>query len=309
MKDPLVICLMGPTASGKTDLALAIADEFPCEIISVDSVMIYRDLNIGSAKPSNEVLKNYPHHLVDIIDAEESYSVASFCNAATDLIKQSHGANKIPLLVGGTMMYFNALLHGMSSMPSANDEVRNKISRQASESSWEAMHAQLKQIDPTSAEKIHPNDPQRIQRALEVYELTGIPISEWHAETKLFDIGSNLLKLALIPDDRAVLHQRIEKRFDQMLVEGFMQEMHHLFERKTLHAELPSMRSVGYRQAWKFLEGEYNEREMRERAIIATRQFAKRQLTWLRSETDLSIYSAEKYDFHEVHQQIDALWA
>jgi len=309
VEDSLVICLMGPTASGKTDLALAIADDFPCEIISVDSVMIYRDLNIGSAKPSREVLENYPHQLVDIIDAEESYSVASFCKAATELIKQSQVANKIPLLVGGTMLYFNALLHGMSNMPSANDEVRKRLSQEAEDLGWDAMHEKLKQIDPTSAKKIHPNDPQRIQRALEVYELSGIPISEWHAETKLFDIGSNVLKLALMPNDRAVLHQRIEKRFDQMLAEGFMQEMHHLFDRQTLHAELPSMRSVGYRQAWKFLEGEYSEQEMRERAIIATRQFAKRQLTWLRSETDLSIYSAEKYDFHEIHQQIDALLA
>lgn len=301
-----VVCLMGPTASGKTDLALTIADEFPCEIISVDSVMIYRDLNIGSAKPDKTTLQKYPHHLVDIMDPQESYSVASFCNAAVDLIRQSHEKNRIPLLVGGTMLYFNALLHGMSNMPSANEEVRNSISQQAEQHGWDHLHEKLKQVDPVSAERIHPNDPQRIQRALEVYELTGMPISEWHAETKSFDIGSNVLKLALIPDDRAVLHQRIEKRFDQMLAEGFVEEVQQLYKRDNLHAELPSMRSVGYRQAWRYLEGQYDEREMRERAIIATRQFAKRQLTWLRSETNLSTYSAEKHDIHEVHQQIEA---
>lgn len=309
MKDPLVICLMGPTASGKTDLALAIADEYPCEIISVDSVMIYRDLNIGSAKPEKQVLEQYPHHLVDILDPEESYSVASFCSSATDLIRQSHKKSRIPLLVGGTMLYFNALLHGMSNMPSANEEVRSSISQQAEQHGWNAMHEKLQQVDPKSADKIHPNDPQRIQRALEVFELTGTPISEWHAENKTFDIGSNVLKLALIPDDRAVLHQRIEKRFDQMLAAGFMQEMQQLYARESLHAELPSMRSVGYRQAWKYLAGEYDENEMRERAIIATRQFAKRQLTWLRSETNLSTMSAEKHDIHDVRQQIEALLA
>ena len=300
---------MGPTASGKTDLALAIADEFPCEIISVDSVMVYRDLNIGSAKPSKEVLQSYPHHLVDIIEPEESYSVANFCNDALSLIKQAHQIHKIPLLVGGTMLYFNALLHGMSNMPSANEEVRNSITQQAEVHGWGHMHAKLKQVDPKSAERIHPNDPQRIQRALEVYKLTGTPISEWHAETKSFELGSKLLKLALVPKDRAVLHQRIEQRFDQMLAEGFVEEVRELYQRKTLHADLPAMRSVGYRQAWKHFEGEYDEHEMRKKAIIATRQFAKRQLTWLRSESDLYPVPAEKHDIHDVRQQIEVLLA
>lgn len=300
---------MGPTASGKTDLALAIADEFPCEIISVDSVMVYRDLNIGSAKPSQEILQNYPHHLVDIINPEESYSVASFCNDALSLINQSHVNKKIPLLVGGTMLYFNALLHGLSNMPSANEKVRNDISQQADDLGWEALHEKLKQVDPKSAERIHPNDPQRIQRALEVYELTGTPISEWHAETKSFELGSKVLKLALIPEDRADLHQRIEQRFDHMLSEGFIEEVRGLYKRDSLHADLPSMRSVGYRQAWKYLEGEFDAHEMREKAIIATRQFAKRQLTWLRGESDLNTIPAKKHDIHDVRQQIEVLLA
>ncbi|MEM7401045.1 MAG: tRNA (adenosine(37)-N6)-dimethylallyltransferase MiaA [Pseudomonadota bacterium] len=300
---------MGPTASGKTDLALSMADEFPCEIISVDSVMVYRDLNIGSAKPSQEILQNYPHHLVDIIDPEESYSVANFCNDALSLINQSHVNKKIPLLVGGTMLYFNALLHGLSKMPSANQKVRNDISQQADDLGWEALHKKLKQIDPNSAERIHPNDPQRIQRALEVYELTGTPISEWHAETKSFELGSKILKLALIPEDRADLHRRIEQRFDHMLAEGFIEEVRELRNREMIHAELPAMRSVGYRQVWAYLDDKYDAKEMREKAIVATRQFAKRQLTWLRSEADLNTVPAEKYDIHDVRQQIEVLLA
>ena len=300
---------MGPTASGKTDLALEIADAYPCEIISVDSVMVYRDLNIGSAKPSNEILQSYPHHLVDIINPEESYSVANFCNDAQSLIIQSHQQHKIPLLVGGTMLYFNSLLNGMSKMPSADEDIRNHISQTAEELGWQQMHTRLTKVDAKSAERIHPNDAQRIQRALEVYELTGIPISEWQAETISFELGSNILKLALVPEDRAKLHNRIEQRFDQMLAEGFLEEVRELYARKSLHANLPAMRSVGYRQVWKYLDGEYDEVCMREKAIIATRQFAKRQLTWLRSESDLITLAAEKHEIHDVRQQIDTLLA
>ena len=300
---------MGPTASGKTDLALEIADAYPCEIISVDSVMVYRDLNIGSAKPSAKILQNYPHHLVDIINPDESYSVANFCNDALSLIKQSHKHHKIPLLVGGTMLYFSSLLHGISNMPSANQDVRNNITQQAEDHGWGYLHAKLKQVDAKSAERIHPNDSQRIQRALEVYELTGIPISEWQAETKSFELGSNTFKLALVPEDRAILHQRIEQRFDHMLAEGFIEEVRELYKRESLHADLPAMRSVGYRQVWKYIEGEFDEQSMREKAIIATRQFAKRQLTWLRSECDLYTLSAGKHEIHDVRQQIDTLLA
>ncbi len=295
---------MGPTASGKTDLALAIADEFPCEIISVDSVMVYRDLNIGSAKPNQKVLQRYPHQLVDIINPEESYSVANFCSDALRCIEQAHSNHKVPLLVGGTMLYFNALLHGLSDMPSADEGVRKKITELAEEKSWEFVHAQLAKVDPQAAKRIHPNDPQRIQRALEVYELTGTPLSEWHADTEPTQFPFKVLKLALIPEDRGLLHKRIENRFDQMLQTGFMDEMRQLYQRDSLHENLPSMRSVGYRQAWKFLAGEYDEIMMREKAIIATRQFAKRQLTWLRSESSLCVIPAEKHDIHDVRQQI-----
>ena len=300
---------MGPTASGKTELAFAIADEFPCEIISVDSVMVYRDLNIGSAKPSEEVLQQYPHHLVDILNPEESYSVASFRNDALRLIKQAHENNKTPLLVGGTMLYFNALLRGLSKMPSANAEVRKKISDLAVEKGWEFVHAELAKIDPQAAERIHPNDPQRLQRAMEVYELTGTTLSDWHAKSQKNQDSFDALKLALIPEDRAQLHKRIELRFDQMLQQGFLEEVRALFQRETLHVDLPSMRSVGYRQAWKFFAGEYDETMMREKAIIATRQLAKRQHTWLRSESSLCELSAEKYDIHDVRQQIQSYLA
>lgn len=333
MKDSPAICLMGPTASGKTDLAFAIADEFPCEIISVDSVMVYRDLNIGSAKPSEAVLQQYPHHLVDILNPEESYSVANFREDALRLIKRAHENNKIPLLVGGTMLYFNALLRGLAEMPSANAEVRKKISDEAEEKGWEFVHAKLAKIDPQSAERIHPNDPQRLQRAMEVYELTGITMSAWHAKSQKNEAEGNktqenkteknnakrnktsredsfnALKLALIPEDRALLHKRIELRFDQMLQQGFLDEAKPLFQREALHADLPSMRSVGYRQAWKYFAGEYDLEMMREKAIIATRQLAKRQHTWLRSESSLREFSAEKYDIHDVRQQIQSYLA
>lgn len=309
MKDSPVICLMGPTASGKTDLAFAIADEFPCEIISVDSVMVYRELNIGSAKPSEEVLLQYPHHLVDILNPEESYSVANFREDALRLIKQAHENNKTPLLVGGTMLYFNALLRGLAEMPSANAEIRKKICDIAKEKGWEFVHAELAKIDPQAAERIHPNDPQRLQRAMEVYEITGTTMSEWHAKSQQKEDAFNTLKLALIPEDRAQLHQRIELRFDQMLQRGFLDEAQALFQREALHADLPSMRAVGYRQAWKYFVGEYDAAMMREKAIIATRQLAKRQHTWLRSEPALCELSAEKYDFHDVRQQIQSYLA
>lgn len=300
---------MGPTASGKTNLAFAIADEFPCEIISVDSVMVYRDLNIGTAKPTQEVLQQYPHYLVDILNPEESYSVAKFCEDALRLIKQAHKNSKVPLLVGGTMLYFSALLRGLSKMPSANVEVRKKISDLAEEKGWEFVHAELAKIDTSAAERIHPNDPQRLQRAMEVYELTGISISDWHAKSGQNELPFNALKLALIPEDRARLHKLIELRFDQMLQQGFLEEAQALCQRETLHVDLPSMRSVGYRQAWKYFAGEYDAAMMRERAIIATRQLAKRQLTWLRSESSLCEISAEKPDIHDVCQQIQSYLA
>ncbi|QMU62587.1 MAG: tRNA (adenosine(37)-N6)-dimethylallyltransferase MiaA [Gammaproteobacteria bacterium] len=295
---------MGPTASGKTDLAFSIADEFPCEIISVDSVMVYKGLDIGSAKPDADTLKKYPHHLVDILEPNQHYSAANFRDDALHIIKESHDNNKIPLLVGGTLLYFGALLRGLSKMPSADLEIRKKISDLAEEKGWEYVHARLAEVDPLAAERIHPNDPQRIQRAMEVYELTGTPISDWHSESEQNELPFKALKLALIPEDRAHLHKLIEQRFDLMLEQGFLEEAQKLYQGKTLHADLPSMRSVGYRQAWKHFSGEYDVTVMREKAIIATRQLAKRQLTWLRSESSLSVNSAEKPDIHDVHQQI-----
>lgn len=300
---------MGPTASGKTDLAFSIADKYPCNIISVDSVMVYRGLDIGSAKPGVETLKKYPHQLVDILEPEQSYSAANFRSDALRLIKESHTQNKIPLLVGGTMLYFSALLRGLSKMPNADAEVRMRITKIAEEHGWGFVHDQLAEVDPLAAERIHPNDPQRIQRAMEVYEITGKPISDLHAVADQDELPFKVLKLALIPDDRARLHARIEQRFDLMLERGFLEEARELFQREVLHKELPSMRSVGYRQAWKFFAGEYDEAMLRDKAIIATRQLAKRQLTWLRSEPDLSTFSAENPEIHDVYQQIQAYLA
>jgi len=307
--DSPVIFLMGPTASGKTNLAFAIADDIPCEIISVDSVMVYKGLDIGSAKPDTDTLKKYPHHLVDILDPSESYSVASFRDDAMRIIKESHSKGKVPLLVGGTMLYFSSLLRGLSKMPSANPEIRKNISDLADKKGWEFVHTQLAEVDPSAAERIHPNDPQRIQRAMEVYELTGISLSEWHEKSAQDVLPFTSLKLALIPDDRARLHGLIEQRFDQMLNEGFLEEARELYQNENLHVDLPSMRSVGYRQAWEHFSGGYDQAMMREKAIIATRQLAKRQLTWLRSEPDLCDISAENCDIHDVCQQIHSYLA
>ena len=295
---------MGPTASGKTDLALQVCEEFSCEIISVDSVMVYRGLDIGSAKPSSEILQKYPHHLIDILDPSDAYSAANFRADALRLIRGIHARENIPLLVGGTMLYFSALQRGLSQMPSANPMIRKKLSDMANEKGWEFMHAKLAEIDPQAAARIHPNDPQRIQRALEVYELTGVPISAWHAKSRKPKPSFHALKLALIPESRGLLHQRIEQRFNSMLEGGFLTETKSLYQRKDLYADLPSMRSVGYRQAWKYLEGEFDLDTMREKAIIATRQLAKRQLTWLRSETSLTGFSAEQYNIHDVCHKI-----
>lgn len=300
---------MGPTASGKTDLALKICDAFPCDIISVDSVMIYRGLDIGSAKPSQYVLAEYPHHLIDILNPQESYSVAIFRADAMRLIREISARGKIPLLVGGTMLYFRALQRGLSQMPSANPKIRKIISTEAIVNGWENMHKKLAKIDSVAANRIHPNDPQRIQRALEVYELTGVPISEWQSKSMHIRLPFKALKLALMPDDRALLHQKIEGRFEQMLKDGFMTEMQRLYNIEGLHSGLPSMRAVGYRQAWKHLEGEFSFEEMRDKAIIATRQLAKRQITWLRSEADIIRLAAEGYDFQDICYKIHSHFA
>lgn len=295
---------MGPTASGKTELALSIAAQFPCEIISVDSVMIYRGMDIGSAKPDRTVLKTVPHHLIDILDPLETYSAANFRADALGQIRAVHARGHIPLLVGGTMLYFRTLLRGLSGMPGASARIREKINREAQALGWEALHARLARIDPAAGARIHPNDPQRIQRALEVYEASGLPISAWHAKSKVPGPPFHVLNIALIPQDRDRLHRRIQARFDAMLARGFLGEVDALRRRKELHSGLPSIRSVGYRQAWSHLAGEYGYETMCEKAVAATRQLAKRQLTWLRGETDLLRVPAEQCDTGNIHRTI-----
>ena len=299
-----VIYLMGPTASGKTDLALKISRAFPCEIISVDSVMIYRGLDIGSAKPSKAVLRDYPHHLIDILDPAQAYSAANFRVDALRVIRQAHARKHIPLLVGGTMLYFRALQRGLSQLPSANPQIRKKLSDLAALQGWEYMHTRLQQVDPDIAARIHPNDPQRIQRALEVYELTGIPMSDWHTQPEKLKHPLQVLKLALIPLVRGWLHQRVEQRFTRMLADGFLAEMQALFGRGDLRADLLAMRAVGYRQGWKYFTGEYDLETMCDKAIIATRQLAKRQLTWLRGDTQVASFPAEQYNTHDIFNKI-----
>ncbi|MCY4420818.1 MAG: tRNA (adenosine(37)-N6)-dimethylallyltransferase MiaA [Gammaproteobacteria bacterium] len=298
------VCLMGPTASGKTELALRIAAEFPCEIISVDSVMVYRHMDIGSAKPGAAIRQAVPHHLIDILDPVEIYSVANFRADALGALREIHGRGRIPLLVGGTMLYFRALLRGLSNLPRANSRIREEISRQAKKTGWKAVHAQLAQVDPKAALHIHPNDPQRIGRALEVYRASGIPISVWHVRSGVPKPVLRALKIALIPQDRSLLHQRISERFDEMLKGGFLGEVEALWRREDLHDGLPSIRSVGYRQAWNYLGGVYSYETMREKVLAATRQLAKRQLTWLRSETGLTRVSTEPCDIDNIYHTI-----
>lgn len=295
---------MGPTASGKTRLALRIAEEFPCEIISVDSVMIYRGMDIGSAKPDPAVLQTVPHHLIDILDPRETYSAANFRADALQQVRAIHARRRIPLLVGGTMLYFRTLLRGLSGMPGASTRIRERISREAQALGWETLHARLVRVDPKAGARIHPNDPQRIQRALEVYEASGIPISAWHAKSKAPGPPLRTLKIALVPQDRGRLHRRIQGRFEAMLAGGFLGEVEALRRRKELHGGLPSIRSVGYRQAWGHLAGEYGYETMCEKAVAATRQLAKRQLTWLRGEADLTRVRAEQCDIADVCRTI-----
>lgn len=281
MPVPVVICLLGPTASGKTALAVEIVKRFPCEIISVDSVMVYRSLDIGTAKPSAELQRIAPHRLLDIRDPHESYSAGDFKNDAVNEIDAILKKNKIPLLVGGTMLYFHILEQGLANIPTANAELRLQIQTEANNLSWPALHDQLTKIDPAAARRIHPQDSQRIQRALEVYLLTGKPISAYQQHT-LATPAYRFQHLVLCPQDRALLHRRIENRFYNMLELGFMNEVERLYQRSDLSLENPALRAVGYRQAWAYLCGTLSFAEMQQQAIAATRQLAKRQLTWLK---------------------------
>ncbi|MBH93454.1 MULTISPECIES: tRNA (adenosine(37)-N6)-dimethylallyltransferase MiaA [Idiomarina] len=276
-----VIAIYGPTASGKTALSLALCKQLDCEIISVDSALIYRGMDIGTAKPSAEEQAQVPHHLLDIRDPAETYSAADFQKDALALIEDIHQRDKVPLLVGGTMLYFKALLEGLSHLPESDVSVRERLSADWHDKGLAELHKQLQEVDPVSAERIHPNDPQRIIRALEVYELAGKSLTELTRE-RYGQLDKPIYQFAVAPAEREVLHQRIEQRFDQMLAQPFEDEVKKLFDRDDLHPDLPSVRSVGYRQMWQYLAGELSYDEMRERGIIATRQLAKRQMTWLR---------------------------
>ncbi|MFQ5643361.1 MAG: tRNA (adenosine(37)-N6)-dimethylallyltransferase MiaA [Thiogranum sp.] len=284
MNKPLAIFLMGPTASGKTAVAVELARRLALEIISVDSALVYRGMTIGTAKPDADTLRLAPHRLIDILDPAETYSAAQFREDALREMEAICARGNTPLLTGGTMLYFRALEQGLSTLPAADAGVRGQLEAEARHKGWAAMHARLAVIDPVSAERIHPNDPQRIQRALEVYELTGMPLSELCAAGRETPPGYRFVKIVLAPADRAQLHERIRQRFDLMLEQGFLDEVRALHARGDLHPDLPSMRAVGYRQAWDYLDGKLSAAEWVERAVIATRQYAKRQMTWLRSE-------------------------
>jgi tRNA dimethylallyltransferase len=297
---PPAIFLMGPTASGKTALAVELRKRFPVDLISVDSALVYRGMNIGTAKPDAETLQIAPHALIDIREPEDAYSAADFRADALAEMSRITGQGRVPLLVGGTMLYFRALTRGLATLPSANAEVRQVIEEQALDDGWPAMHSRLAALDPEIAGRIHPNDPQRISRALEVIELTGKKMSRLQQEQEQQDLAYRVLRVVACPQPRALLHQRIEMRYRQMLAEGFMEEMNTLRKRKGLRRNMPSMRCVGYRQAWSYLEGEISQDEMYQKALAATRQLAKRQITWLRRETDALWYdsvAAAEQDF------------
>lgn len=285
---PPAILLMGPTASGKTALALDLVRQGPFEIISVDSGMVYRHMDIGTAKPTAEELAVAPHRLIDICDPAQAYSAAQFREDALRHMAEITAAGRIPLLAGGTMLYFKVLQEGLATMPEADQGIRARLDAEAAEKGWPALHKRLAEVDPVSAERLKPNDSQRLQRALEVYELTGKPLSTWHAEQEVTPPPPyHFIRLAMAPRERASLHDRIALRFDQMLKDGFVSEVEALKGRTDLHLGLPSMRAVGYRQVWEYLDGQYDAEEMRYRGIVATRQLAKRQMTWLRSFADL----------------------
>ncbi len=286
------IFLMGPTAAGKTALALSLHEALPVEIISVDSSQVYRGMDIGTAKPTREEQARASHRLIDIRDPEQTYSAADFCTDALKEMDAITRAGKIPLLVGGTMFYFHALESGLSGLPSADPDIRARLSEEAATVGWTAMHQRLQDIDPGAAARIHPHDAQRIQRALEIHELTGQSPSTLNTANPAVSLPYQLVKIALWPQDRRLLHERIERRFHAMLQHGFVEEVEQLYRRGGLTGKMPSIRTVGYRQIWEYLTSNLNYNEMTAQAIAATRQFAKRQITWLRKYTEVHAFDS-----------------
>lgn len=290
-RQPPAILIMGPTASGKTAIAMALADRFPVELISVDSAQVFRDMDVGTAKPDKAMLARYPHRLIDLISPEESYSAARFRHDALAAMDEISAAGKVPLLVGGTMLYFRALLQGLAELPQADAALRAEIDAEAAAEGWPAIHAKLAKLDPATAARLHPTDAQRLQRALEIYRLSGRPMSELLAESEQQKPAYDFLSIGLLPSERAVLHARIARRFDEMLQGGLDEEVRQLRRKYSLHLNLPSMRCVGYRQVWEAQEGILPAHELRDRGIFATRQLAKRQITWLGNS-----FEAENFD-------------
>jgi tRNA dimethylallyltransferase len=296
-----LIALAGPTASGKTAAALAVAERWPVEIISVDSALVYTHMDIGTAKPSRQELATVPHHLIDIRDPRQAYSAAEFCRDAAELVAQIRARGRLPLLVGGTMLYFKAFFEGLDDMPAADPQVRAAIAQEAASQGWPALHAQLAEVDPATAARLEPQDSQRISRALEVWRVSGQPLSAFQTRASRPVTDTNHVLLSLEPSERAWLHQRIAQRFEHMLALGFLDEVRALMARGDLHAELPAMRCVGYRQAWQLLEQQalgtpltaLQTQELRDTGIAATRQLAKRQLTWLRSMPQRQVVQAD----------------
>lgn len=302
--EPPAVFLMGPTATGKTDLALSLCRQYPFEIISVDSALVYRGLEIGAARPSDAELEEAPHRLINYIDPAETCSAVRFREDALEAMAEIRAAGRVPLLVGGTMLYFKVLREGLPALPPANPELRRELAARAEQEGWPALHAELAAVDPAIAARLHPNHSQRIQRALEVYYCSGRPLSAWQSDPPVAPLPYRVLQLALVPPDRSVLHERIARRFHAMLAEGLVDEVRALFRRGDLHAGLPAIRAVGYRQVWQYLAGEIDEQTMIQSALAATRQLAKRQFTWLRDWPDLqrieglesaALDEAEKY--------------
>ncbi|WP_117236221.1 tRNA (adenosine(37)-N6)-dimethylallyltransferase MiaA [Vibrio maerlii] len=292
---PLALFLMGPTASGKTDLAIRLRQKYPVEIISVDSALIYKGMDIGTAKPDETELEQAPHRLIDILDPSESYSAADFRRDALEAMDEIVAQGKIPLLVGGTMLYYKALLEGLSPLPKADPEIRAQIEKESQQLGWAALHEQLRAIDTVSAERIHQNDPQRLSRALEVYRISGKTLTEL-TQTQGEPLPFRVKQFAIAPKERAELHRRIELRFDKMMEAGFEEEMRELYAREDLHPDLPSIRCVGYRQMWDYLDGNCTLDDAIFKGVCATRQLAKRQITWLRSWDDLTWLDSENIE-------------